>query len=303
MVDNSLIIGFKSYLQLERGMSQNTVEAYLHDVRLLVSFMATNKRQTKITDIVYEDLIDFIEFVNDIDMGVHTQARIISGIKAFFRYLLIEKEIESNPSELIETPKLGRKLPDVLSVEDIELILNAVNLSLPEGERNKAILETLYGCGLRVSELVNLSILDYHPDDMLMSVKGKGNKQRLVPLGEHTVKQINIYLQYSRVKSLGNKKDNGVLFLNRRGNKLTRQMIFEIVKKVAECAGIRKSISPHSFRHAFATHLVQNGADLRVVQELLGHVSIMTTEIYTHINNEDLRKAVNKYHPRNKNQT
>ena len=301
MMNNQLIKGFKSYLQLERSMSLNTVDAYIHDVQLLVSFLATKKHDVKISEVDYNDLVDFITFVNDMEFGAYSQARIISGIKAFFKYLVIENLIELNPSELVESPNLGRKIPDVLSIEDIEAIINAVDLSHPEGERNKAILETLYGCGLRVSELVNLTLLSYHPDEMLLSVTGKGNKQRLVPLGEHTVKQVNIYLEHIRSKYLGNKQDNGILFLNRRGNKLTRQMIYEIVKKHSDLAGIRKRISPHSFRHAFATHLVQNGADLRVVQELLGHVSIMTTEIYTHINNEDLRNAVDKFHPRNRN--
>lgn len=300
MTGDSLITGFKSYLQLERALSANTVVAYLHDVKLLFEFLALNKPNKKITDIEYSDLVDFVTFVNDIDLGAYTQARVISGIKAFFKYLILEKVIDKNPTELLESPQLGRKIPDILSVEEVDNIINSVDLSHPEGERNKAILETLYGCGVRVSELINITLLDYHPKEQLLRVTGKGNKQRLVPLGEPAIKQINTYLSFVRNNYVVDKTDNGYLFLNRRGNQLTRQMIFQIVKKYAELAGIRKSISPHTFRHAYATHLVQGGADLRVVQELLGHVSIMTTEIYTHINNDDLRNAIEKYHPRNK---
>ena len=292
--------GFKSYLQLERGMSANTVVAYLYDVGLLFSFLNEECHSSTIGDINSDDLKKFIVFINKLELGPYTQSRVISGIKAFFRYLIIEKIITNDPSEMLESPKLGRKLPDVLTPEEVEKIIYSVDLSKEEGERNKAIFETLYGCGLRVSELINLKISDLHFKEGIILVTGKGNKQRLVPVGKAAEKQITTYLTFVRPSLNISKQDIDVLFLNRRGKKLTRQMIFYIVKDQIELAGINKNISPHSFRHSYATHLVQNGADLRAVQELLGHVSITTTEIYTHLNREDLRKAIMDYHPRNK---
>jgi len=280
-------------------MSVNTITAYLYDVGLMTKFISTEKKQKSLSDISTDDLTDFINFIVGMELGPYTQARVISSIKSFFKYLILEKVITINPSEILESPRLGRKLPDILTVTEIVQIIESVDLSQKEGERNKAILETLYGCGLRVSELINLKISDLHLKDDIILVTGKGNKQRLIPVGEPTKKQINIYLNQVRPFSTISKHDNDTLFLNRRGAKLTRQMIFYIVKNQVEVAGIRKNISPHSFRHSFATHLVQNGADLRAVQELLGHVSIITTEIYTHLNTEDLRKAIIKYHPRN----
>ena len=294
------IKGFKAYLQLERGMSANTVVAYLYDVGLLFSFLTEEKPSLSISKITIKELKEFIAFIDKLELGPYTQSRIISGIKAFFRYLILERIITSDPSEMLESPKLGRKLPDVLTVDEIEKIINSVDLSRDEGERNKAIFETLYGCGLRVSELINLKISDLHFKEGIILVTGKGNKQRLVPIGMAAEKQITIYLTYIRPAIRVSKQDTDVLFLNRRGSKLTRQMIFYIVKNHIEKAGIRKNISPHSFRHSYATHLVQNGADLRAVQGLLGHVSITTTEIYTHLNREDLRKAILDFHPRNK---
>lgn len=291
---------FKSYLQLERGMSSNTVVAYLYDVGLLFSFLNEECNSTKMEDVTYEDLKKFIAFINKLELGPYTQSRVISGIKAFFRYLILEKIITNDPSEMLESPKLGRKLPDVLTPDEVEKIINSVDLSKEEGERNKAIFETLYGCGLRVSELINLKISDIHFKEGIILVTGKGNKQRLVPVGKAAEKQITTYLTYVRPTFHVSKQDADVLFLNRRGKKLTRQMIFYIVKDQIEKVGINKNISPHSFRHSYATHLVQNGADLRAVQELLGHVSITTTEIYTHLNREDLRRAIMDYHPRNK---
>ncbi len=292
--------GFKTYLQLERGLSENTLAAYMHDVSLLFDFLNVKKEGKSLKKVTYEDLKDFIAFVNELGLGTYSQARIISGIRAFFKYLDLENSIETDPSELLESPKLGRKLPDVLDVEDIDKILKAIDLSLPEGTRNRAIIETLYGCGLRVSELVNLKLSELFFNEGIVSVTGKGNKQRLVPLGEEAKKSILLYLQYDRVKIEPVKGSEDILFLNRRGRKLSRQMIFIMIKNLVEKAGIRKSISPHTFRHSFATHLVQNGADLRAVQDLLGHASIITTEIYTHLNREDLRKAILKFHPRNK---
>ena len=292
--------GFKSYMQLERGMSVNTILAYNYDIGLLTSFLTENKEHLKINDISTQDLREFIDFINKMELGPYTQSRVISSVKAFFKYLILEKIVTNNPSELLESPKLGRKLPDVLTVDEIDKIINSVDLSQDEGERNKAILETLYGCGLRVSELINLKISDLHFKEGIILVTGKGNKQRLIPVGEPTIKQITTYLTQVRRTLPISKQDSDVVFLNRRGSKLSRQMIFYIVKKQLELSGIRKNISPHSFRHSFATHLVQNGADLRAVQELLGHVSIITTEIYTHLNSEDLRKAIIDFHPRNR---
>ncbi len=287
-------------MQLERGMSANTVVAYLYDVGLLFSFLNEKKPSIGIKDISTNDLREFIGFIDKLELGPYTQSRVVSGIKAFFRYLILEKIITYNPSEMLESPRLGRKLPDVLTIEEVEKIITSVDLSQDEGERNKAILETLYGCGIRVSELINLKISDLHFKEGIMLVTGKGNKQRLVPVGMAAEKQITTYLTHMRPTLQILKQDNDVLFLNRRGKKLTRQMIFYIVKNHVEKTGIRKNISPHSFRHSYATHLVQNGADLRAVQELLGHVSITTTEIYTHLNREDLRKAIMDFHPRNR---
>ncbi len=300
MKNDIYISGFKSYLQLERGMSPNTVLAYLYDVGLLTSFLKENHNDKPIKKVNTEILREFISNIENLDLGAYTQARIISGIKAFFNYLILEKVVDIDPSELLESPRLGRKLPDVLTINEVEKIIQSVDLSQGEGERNKAILETLYGCGLRVSELINLKVSDLHFKEGIIMVTGKGNKQRLVPIGDQAKKQISTYLKFNRTQLTITKQDNDILFLNRRGKILTRQMIFYIVKNHAEKSGIRKNISPHSFRHSYATHLVQNGADLRVVQELLGHVSITTTEIYTHLNREDLRKAILDFHPRNR---
>jgi len=272
----------------------------MYDVGLLTSYLSEQKKHLSIAEIGIIDLKEFINFIVGLDLGPYTQSRVISSIKAYYKYLILEKIIIDNPSELLESPRLGRKLPDVLSINEIEGIIDSVDLSQAEGERNKAILETLYGCGLRVSELINLKISDLHFKENIIIVTGKGSKQRLIPIGEPTKKQINTYLIHIRPTLPISKKDSNILFLNRRGGSLSRQMIFYIVKNQIEKAGIRKNISPHSFRHSFATHLVQNGADLRAVQELLGHVSINTTEIYTHLNSEDLRKAIIKYHPRNR---
>ena len=293
------INGFRSYLQLERGLSVNTLHAYIHDVDLLFNFLNEEKYSTNISDVTQDDLAEFINYINKLKLGANTQARVISGIKAFFKYLMLERIIERNPSELIESPQLGRKFPEVLNIEDISKIIDTVDLSQAEGERNKAILETLYGCGLRVSELINLKISDLHFREGIISVTGKGDKQRLVPIGDSALKQINTYKNQIRVQLTPQKKSEDILFLNRNGRKMSRQMVFLIVKKQVEKAGIRKNISPHTFRHSFATHLVQNGADLRAVQELLGHASITTTEIYTHLDSDDLRKAILDFHPRN----
>lgn len=291
--------GFKSYLQLERSMASNTVTAYIHDVNLLLCFLEASKQSPGLSQVRLSDLRDFIEYINGMGLGSYSQARVISGIKAFYKYLMIEKLIESDPTEFLESPRLGRKLPEVLSIDEVESIINSIDLSEPEGERNKAIIETLYGCGLRVSELVGLRLSDLHFRDGIISVIGKGNKQRLVPIGKTAMDQINTYQQQIRIHHKIEKKSEDILFLNRHGKQLTRQMIFLLVKKQVALVGIHKRVSPHSFRHSFATHLVQNGADLRAVQELLGHVSITTTEIYTHLNRDDLRNAILMFHPRN----
>lgn len=295
--------GFRSYLQLERGLSSNTVVAYLHDIDLLFQFLEEEKEKKSLVNTDLNDLTDFIVFVNKKNLSPYTQSRVISGIKAFFRYLMLEKIIDSNPSELIESPRLGRKLPDVLNIDDVSKIIDGIDLSDPNGERNKAIFETLYGCGLRVSELINLKISELHFREGILSVTGKGNKQRLVPIGTLAQQQIERYLKEIRIHIEPRKGAEDIVFLNRNGGKLSRQMIFIIVKKRVEQAGINKKVSPHTFRHSFATHLVQNGADLRAIQELLGHVSITTTEIYTHLDSDDLRRAILNYHPRNKKET
>jgi integrase/recombinase XerD len=271
----------------------------LYDIDLLFSFLEKNKGGKSLKRISLDDLREFLVYINDMGLGPYSQARVVSGIKSFFKYLLLEKVLSEDPSELLESPKTGRKLPEVLNIDDVNRLIDTIDLSKPEGERDKAILETLYGCGLRVSELINLKVSDLHFRENIISVTGKGNKQRLVPIGAAAQKQITIYKEQVRVHHSPEKKSEDILFLNRRGGKLSRQMVFLIVRRQAELAGISKSISPHTFRHSFATHLVQNGADLRAVQELLGHVSITTTEIYTHLDSDDLRKAILKYHPRN----
>lgn len=292
--------GFSTYLKLERGLSKNTVTAYLHDTALLFSFLETEKNAIRIKDVQMGDLSDFIAYIHKIGLGAWSQSRVISGVKAFFKYLMIEHIIETNPSELLESPRLDRKLPEVLSVDEVQKMIDAIDLSEPQGERNKAIIETLYGCGLRVSELIDLRLSDLHFKEDMITVTGKGNKQRLVPIGAIAKKQIIIYIQQLRVQMHPQKNQEDILFLNQHGQQLSRQMIFIIVKQLAEKAGIHKKISPHTFRHSFATHLIKHGADLRAIQELLGHVSITTTEIYTHLDTDDLRKAILEFHPRNR---
>ncbi len=290
--------GFKSYIQLEKALSKNSVEAYLHDVDLLFYFLREKEGSVPLNKVEVKHLRNFVEYVNDLGLGEYTQSRVISGIRSFFSYLQLEKITEGNPALMLSAPRLGRKLPEVLSEEEVKKILESVDLSEPEGQRNRAILETLYGCGLRVSELINLQISGIFEKEGIISVIGKGNKQRLVPIGKPALKHIKIYLNQVRVHIAVKKGAEAILFLNRRGGKLSRQMVFLIVKKYSEVV-TGKKVSPHTFRHSFATHLVQNGADLRAVQELLGHSSISTTEIYTHLSTEDLHKTILNYHPRN----
>ncbi len=290
--------GFKVYLQLEKSLSKNTVEAYLNDVSKLTTYEEENIQRTSPAEIILSDLQLFIKHINEEGLSARTQARIISSLKAFFKYLYLENIIRDDPASLLESPRPGRKLPDTLSVEEVDRIINTIDMSLPEGERNKAIIETLYGCGLRASELINLKITDIYAKDNFIKVIGKGNKERLVPIGNTALKQIDLYLENSRSRLQPDRPDEDILFLNRRGKRLSRNMIFIIVKELGEKSGIRKSISPHTFRHSFATHLVEGGADLRAVQEMLGHASIITTEIYTHLDREYLKSTIALYHPR-----
>jgi len=289
--------GYKAYLQLEKSLSDNSVEAYLHDIEKLTTWLqVTNELKTP-QQLVLKDLENFIRWISELGMTPGSQARIISGLRSFFKYCLMEQIITLDPATLLESPKMKRKLPDVLSFEEIESIIGKADLSKPEGGRNKAILETLYSCGLRVSEAVNLRISCLFLDVGFIRVIGKGDKERLVPIGTDAAKYINIYRNNIRVHIPVKPGNDDILFLNRRGSKLSRVMIFLIIKDLAMQAGIKKNISPHTFRHSFATHLVEGGADLRAVQEMLGHESITTTEIYTHLDREFLRNTLQQFHP------
>ena len=288
--------GFGRYLRIERSLSPNSVAAYLNDVHRLEGYVSEHKEGKGPSEISYRDLGDFLAFIAGTEDAVRTQSRIISGIRSFFRYLLTEGIITDDPSALLEAPRSGLHLPEVLSVEEIDRMIASIDLSSEQGHRNRAIIETMYGCGLRVSELVSLRLTDIHRKDGYVSVTGKGNKQRLVPIGSVTLKEIDNYLAYRSAMPVI--AEQNIVFLNRRGKRLTRVMVFKIVKDAAAAAGIRKNISPHTLRHSFATHLVEGGADLRAVQEMLGHESITTTEIYTHIDRSYLRDTVLMYHPR-----
>ncbi|MFN3300000.1 MAG: site-specific tyrosine recombinase XerD [Sediminibacterium sp.] len=289
--------GFKAYLQLEKSLSENSVEAYLHDIEMLTSFLlATNQTKTP-SEIVLKDLQAFVKWVSELGMTATSQARVISGIRSFFKYCLLEQICSSDPSILLNAPKSKRKLPDTLHFDEIELIISQIDLSSPEGGRNKAILETMYSCGLRVSEVVNLKISGLYLDVGFLKVTGKGDKERLVPIGTEAIKCIKIYKDKIRVHQPIQMGSEDYLFLNRRGKKLSRVMIFYIIKDLTLKAGITKTISPHTFRHSFATHLVEGGADLRAVQEMLGHESITTTEIYTHLDSHFLKDTLQRFHP------
>ena len=287
---------YETFLRLEKSLSENSIEAYTNDVLKLERYFTEKGIDRIPAGVSYKDLKDFLVWYEADNHNARTQARAISGIRGFFRFLLIEGEINENPSSLLESPKIGFKLPEVLSVEEIDRLIGVIDLSKPEGHRNKAIIETLYGCGLRVSELINLRFTDIHYGEGFITVLGKGNKQRLVPVSNKALKEIDIY-NCDR-KNLPRIYDQNIIFLNRRGRKLTRAMIFTIIKDLAGRAGIRKKISPHTFRHSFATHLIEGGADLRAVQEMLGHESILTTEIYTHIDRSFLRDTLMMFHPR-----
>ena len=300
MVKNwqNIIEEFEVYLKLERGMSVNTCFAYVQDLKKFVSFLEIKNLDVLPHQVKQKNLIDFIEYVAEIGLSDKSQSRIISSIKSFYKFLMIEELTDKDPSALLETPRLKRKIPVVLSVLEIERILSVVDVSDVLGHRNRAIIEVLYGCGLRVSELVNLKISNIFFKEDFVRVIGKGNKQRLVPLGSAAKKEIQYYMQAFRNHVEPQKGHADFLFLNRRGKQLTRVMIFTIVKDLCNLAGIQKNVSPHTFRHSFATHLIEGGADLRVVQEMLGHESITTTEIYTHIDREYLREAIIQFHPR-----
>lgn len=298
---NSILKGFKAYLQLERSLSENSVDAYLRDMAKLEQYCELQGISVQPEKLTQQQLEEFLTFISEYGLSARTQARILSGLKAFYKYLIIEDVIEDNPTELLEAPKIGRKLPDVLSVEEINDLINAIDLSKAEGERNKAMLETMYSCGLRVSELVNLKLSNLNFNEGFIHVIGKGSKERIVPIGSIAIKHINIYMKSVRNHQQNIKKGNeDVVFLNRRGAKLTRVMVFTIIKQLCEKSGINKTISPHTLRHSFATHLVEGGADLRAVQEMLGHESITTTEIYTHLDRDYLRQAILDFHPRSK---
>lgn len=290
--------GFKAYLQLERSMSDNTIDAYLHDVSLFTGYLEQESKSYSVAEIEQKHLQDFLRFVNELELSAGTQARVLSGIKSFFKYLLLEEVVKVDPTALLEAPKLKRTLPTYLTIDEIESLFEAIDHSTPEGQRNRAILETMYSCGLRVSETITLKISDLYLDIGFIKVVGKGNKERLVPIGSTAVKQIKLYREHVRSHINIKKGAEDILFLNRRGNGLSRVMIFLILKDVTEKSGIKKNVHPHTLRHSFATHLVEAGADLRAVQEMMGHKSITTTEIYTHLDRSYLRDTLLKYHPR-----
>ncbi len=289
--------GFTAYLQLEKSLSDNSVEAYLRDVEKLTAFLQSKNNLVAPEQVQLKDLQQFLQFITELGMTATSQARIISGLRGFYRYCLMEHISKTDPTVLLEAPKLKRALPDVLTFDEIEAIIAQIDLSKPEGGRNKAILETMYSCGLRVSELVNLKISNLYTDVGFVKVLGKGDKERLVPIGRSAVKYINIYRKDIRVHLTVKPGNDDILFLNRRGSKLSRVMIFLMLKELVKQTGITKNISPHTLRHSFATHLVEGGADLRAVQEMLGHESITTTEIYTHLDREFLRKTLQQFHP------
>lgn len=289
---------YENYLKLERSLSENSVEAYVHDIVKFEQFLQISGVEVGPIKIELQQLIDFIEYINELGMTPHSQARIISGLKSFYKFLIYEGELDNDPTALLEAPKLGRKLPDTLSLLEINQLLEAIDHSKPEGMRNRAMLETLYSSGLRVSELIGLKISNLLLDVGFLRVTGKGNKERLVPIGREALKFIKIYQDEVRCHLTINTDSNSILFLNRRGNQLTRQMVFIIIKDLAHKIGLKKTVSPHTFRHSFATHLIEGGADLRAVQEMLGHESITTTEIYTHLDRDYLKQVIKEFHPR-----
>lgn len=294
---SNLVNDFENYLQLEKGLSENTVLAYVKDVEKLQNY--AEELNKKVDDFQYEDLNGFVGALFDIGLNARSQARIVSGVKQFFEFLILEDYLKRNPAELLQPPKIGRKLPEVLSIDEIDQMMAQIDLSKNEGHRNKAILETLYCCGLRVSELCDLKLSQIFIREGFIRVIGKGNKERLIPLADSVMIELDLYFLSMRKHLEIAKGHEDFVFLNRRGKQLTRVMIFTIIKDLAQKAGIRKNISPHTFRHSFATHLLEGGANLRAIQDMLGHESILTTEIYTHVSSQAQREAILKYHPRN----
>lgn len=294
----SYLKNFKSYLQLERSLSANSLEAYLHDARKLHEYLEISGYDLSPNEVKDQHIFNFLYYIGELGMSATSQARILSGLKAFFKYLLLENVIQTDPTVLIEAPKIGRKLPDTLSFPEIEQLLDAIDLSTPEGTRNRAILEVLYGCGLRVSELIGLKLTELYLDIGFIRVFGKGEKVRLVPIGRDAIKYTQLYLEHVRSQLKPHKDSENIVFLNRRGGALSRVMIFMIVKDLAALIGLLKNVSPHTFRHSFATHLLEGGADLRAIQEMLGHESITTTEIYTHLDRDYLKQIMTEFHPR-----
>lgn len=288
---------FRAWLRLEQNHSENTIEAYVEDVKKLYVFLAAQNKKIATLLITTKHIQLFLRWINELGLGASTQARILSGIKSYFRFLVMDEILKINPAELLETPRAMRKLPTVLSLEEIDGMIATIDKSKNHSQRNHAIIETLYGCGLRASELTNLKINNLHFNEEFIRVIGKGNHERLIPIGKPAIKEITTYMQTERVHIEVQKGEENYVFLNRRGYHLTRAMIFTIVKELAKLAGITKTISPHTFRHSFATHMVENGADLRVVQEMLGHKSILTTEIYTHLDRHYLRETIIEFHP------
>ncbi|WMN06971.1 site-specific tyrosine recombinase XerD [Marivirga arenosa] len=289
---------YRNYLQLERSLAENTVSAYIHDVIKLKQFLDFSNPKNDPLEVKPSDLHNFLEYVNELGMTVHTQARVVSGIKGFFKYLLYEDIIKENPAELLEAPKLGRKLPDVLSTEEIDRIFNSVDLTNANGQRDRTILEVLYSSGLRVSEAVNLKISNTYFDIGFLRIIGKGSKERLVPMGKSASKHLKIYINEVRIHQNPKPEAKDIVFLNRFGGSISRVSIFTMIKKQVNLAGVHKKVSPHTFRHSFATHLIEGGADLRAVQEMLGHESITTTEIYTHLDRDFLSQTLKEFHPR-----
>jgi integrase/recombinase XerD len=292
----SYLKGFKTYLALERSMSANTIAAYLHDVGFLFDFLV--QKDLTIAQVQLNDLQNFVQFIAEMELSAHSQARILSGVKSFYRFLLLEQVIAKDPTELLMSPKLSRPLPVVLSIGEIEQMMQAIDHSTPDGQRNRAMLEIMYSCGLRVSELISLKLSNLFLDIDFIRVTGKGNKERLVPIGSIASQHVRLYQEHIRSHIAVQEKDSDTLFLNKRGAGISRVMVFMIIKDVAAKAGIKKNIHPHTFRHSFATHLVEAGADLRAVQEMMGHKSITTTEIYTHLDKGFLRNTLAQFHPR-----
>lgn len=290
--------GFNDYLRLERSLASNSIEAYLGDVQKLSQYYEASGRDLLLKEVQLEDLRDFVTWLNDLGMQASTQARVISGIKAFFGYLMQEEILNDDPAVLLEAPKLSRKLPDTLNIHEINKLIDCIDASKPEGMRNKAIIELLYGCGLRVSELTSLRISNIYPQTEFIKVLGKGDKERLVPIGSTALKLLEIYINEIRIHLEIKKGNEDFVFLNRGGSSLSRISVFKLLKSLAQAANIRKNISPHTLRHSFATHLIEGGADLRAVQEMLGHASITTTEIYTHLDRDYLKTVITQFHPR-----